>query len=236
MKFISVKKLSGYQPTDEMINSFLQAKCGLRNDYVMNSTFIDVKLQLTKLSECIGFVYRLYYEGTLLERPVESRSYIVDINKNIVNIKLSLVEAMKYITDVTPPMFKESTHASIKSIDDIMSMVNYYLSNTEVGEYSYYVSLFFKDISMTNFETLWTYDDNRFKELGTTTNDCMTVVIDHLSRPSENELYFQCSVKTNLFSKDDILNMFRFIDKNRVVNVFKPEKEKVLYFQIYRDK
>ena len=260
-----VEKVLGSKYTNDYILE--QAYFGVV--FVMDSkeTFEEngVKKQTMKY-DMINFAYRILWEqrylrrtsiGTISEiRRVETKDNRI---RFVVVLKISIAEAIDYIRQVTPPLFRDRMMENLKSIDSVMSMLNYYLSDNSY-EKKYRFDLFCKCIGMYQFPTEWNYDYKRFamifcnfmKPLG-----YVTGVIDISDQPisyykqhkNEKDNWFidgyplQFSIEFNFnintdpngfeYVVDNIAKFLHIYNKNNVLNVKYNSDTDKLYMSIF---
>jgi hypothetical protein len=250
------------------------------NDYVLEQAYLGivflmdsketfaengVKKQTMKY-DMINFAYRILWEqrylrrtsiGTISEiRRLETKD---DRIRFCVVLKISIAEAIDYIRQVTPPLFRDRTMENLKSIDSVMSMLNFYLSDKS-HEKKYRMDLFCKCIGMYQFPTEWNYNNKRFdtifsnfmKPLG-----YVTGVIDISDQPiayykqhkDEKDNWFidgyplQFSIEFNFdintdqngfeYVVDNIAKFLHIYNKNNVLNVKYNSETNKLYMSIF---
>lgn len=172
MKFSGTTKLMVHHTNTDFVNSLLAS--GIPNDIVMDTTFIKLRFELTDPTEYTSFLYRLMWEKMYLRW--ESTETKMDITHyGIVDIQISLSEAMNFINEITPPIFKGSLKKHIKTIDDIRSMIESNFTDESTKEYN--IDMFKKIIHMVPYETKWVYEN---------TNERITKIIDNFChRPND---------------------------------------------------
>ena len=105
----------------------------------------------------IGILYRMFFENIYLRRVSNLSSF----NDKLFKLRISLSEAISYISQVIPPIFKERTLKTLKSVDDIRSMVDFYLADIKASDYKFRIDVFKKCLQMEEFDTVWKYDNKR---------------------------------------------------------------------------
>ena len=235
------------------------------NDYILENAFFIVRFETTKetfKSDIIDLAYRYLWEQTYLRRKdINSITTINPINddemfgKYIIDLKLSVAEALDFIYHITPPIFLEKTKDSIKTINDVSSMVNFYLSDTKASDYKYKMEIFRSNIGMYPFQTKWEYPNKRFdlisinyKRAPSITTDGVIDISDqpisyYKGRINADDDWFikgydlQLSVRFRFEPTDDYLTACDIasflIPDNRILNVYYDKENEKVYMSIY---
>ena len=182
MKFLSLLKMKDVPTlTDwDLVDRLL--KSNVKNDYILESAFyiINFKLQFDQTDEsdtiipatddAISFIYRLLWEQMYLRRKEDSTISEIefqpsddDTTKDIIyiSLKVSVSEAIDYIRQITPPIFRDRMIENLKSSESILSMLSFYLSDTKAHDYAYKLDMFKKCLGMYQFPTEWSYNEQR---------------------------------------------------------------------------
>ena len=117
MKILSVgKNARGGMFDDAMIDRTLHtSKFG--DDYINDTTFISVKVQLENDDDYRAFLFRRLWECIFLK--ARQYSFIVDGEEGIALLKISLSEAIRMIHTMTPPALSNKLSEFTMSIDHI---------------------------------------------------------------------------------------------------------------------
>lgn len=136
----------------ELTNQLL--KRGIHNDRVFEEYCFYMRVTVR---DHIDVLYRILWEQLYLR--INRNSRYVGHNQMVLRITLS--EALAYIYDVTPPILQHKIPESIRSIEDIHTLLCGFLTDKTDINYNYQVSAFTKRIRLEPFETQWTYDTTR---------------------------------------------------------------------------
>ena len=212
MEFIQVK------PT---INSSMVNKClksSIPNDVVFDDSKLILEFKLKTSREYVELIYRKMYERMYL-RWLSSPSSILNSHYETVEIFISISEAINYIMQVTPPIFRNRAKTEITSIDKICEMLEMYLSvNDNNSNSEYNMSLFKRIIHMEIYETKWPYKNTGERIEFIRDNYCQNKkcpiigVIDVALKPIE-DIDVGSVVQVAMYTKDmSIKNMIRLFN------------------------
>lgn len=144
-------------PCNEYINGSLGKK--LYNDYLFEKTFFEVVIEDV---DPMSYLYRKMYETVYLRRYYTETSYVPE--NGIMEMKLSISEAIAFIKNVTPPAFQSRVEELFNSISSIEDSLKLFLVE-EHSELDYHVGLFRKCTGLNYFETQSNYSFDRVKLL-----------------------------------------------------------------------
>ena len=133
----------------------------------------------------------------------------------IINLRLSLSEAIQYIYTVTPPRLQCLIKDSIKSIDDITQLLHQFLIEDNEGQSITYLSIFKKLTHLESFDTGWNNDTT-----------CIDVIRQHGNQNGLAGVVVSSStsipeIVNNETSDFDIQMMFHCKNNNQLSNLFK---------------
>ena len=242
MKYI--KSYSGH--VEPVVDKMLEAN--IQNDIILDSTFIIVEMELNKKEDCIGFIYRRLWESVYLRRTDSNvlSKLTFDDKKMIAKLHVSLSEAINYINQITPPIYKGKLIGKLRSVDDIRSMVDFYLNDTTNSTYKHIITSFRNLLNMQKFDTVWKYNNTRFGAIESMMKSkdksfigAIDFSIDPVSEFTKyNTPYVknmtQLTVRVNLNNKTGMLNLIRFLyDELFVINA--SVDESYLYITLYTE-
>ena len=115
-------------------------------------SFFDISILIDRP---VDFLYRRIWECVYIKRGCSTRT---TVNDCIINLRLSLSEAIQYIYTVTPPRLQCLIKDSIKSIDDITQLLHQFLIDDNEGQSITYLSMFKKLTHLESFDTSWNHD------------------------------------------------------------------------------
>ena len=242
---------------DEELNSMLGK--GIQNDILLDTKFIIVEMELSNKQDIIACAYRFLWEAVYLRRhdtDIFSKYYVKD-NKPVCKFAVSLSEAINYIMNVSPPTNKEKIKNHLNSIENIHSLLAYYLKDTTAqnlggvngyasafSEYKRTANMFKVALNCQRFNTVWNYNNKRFDiiAMNIQSNDKSFVgVIDFASLPIKELVNpdrvliqdkTQFSLRVSLKDKRGLSHLIKFLDDDmRVINVSLDED--YLYLTIY---
>jgi len=232
------------------VDEFL--KKNIQNDYLMENIFLQVTMEFDyhDTEEVIEFFYRLFFETIFLRRNL-NLSYITQ--KEMV-LSVSLSEAINFISQVTPAIFKERTLKTMKSVDDIRSMIDFYLADTKASDYRFKIDVFKKCLQMVEFETVWKYDNKRLDIIydlyyndEMKDRNFMIGIVDYCEYPittlktiwdkkttyiDNTNIQLTLKIDNITNSKIGILDLIRFMhNTNKIVNI--KHEDDTLYLTLY---
>lgn len=228
----------------------------LKNDYITENTFFDLKFELNRTNEhdmCINIVYRLLWENMYLRRysPVVSSCVCVKDDCLELYLRISLSEAIDFIRQITPPIFRERTMESLDSIDNVMSMVDFYLKDKNAHDYKYRIDMLLRCLQMNVFDTRWDYDNKRFdviKNKFMNRKSNLIGVVDYSDKPIKelkelgsiegqtSECNIQMSLRMTNIHKNPLcfVQLFSFLRKsNCILNVKYEIESDTMYLSLY---
>lgn len=232
----------------DTINSMINNK--LHNDHLFENTFLVIKFDLENTQDGIDFIYRLLWEGIYLRRNNNNRSCI---NSMVVFIVTSIAEALDYIRQITPPIFRDKTMNTLKTVDDIKSMVDFYLADTKASDYKYRIDLFKKCLQFNEFDTIWDYNNERIDMIykyyfhhDYKLENYIIGVIDYSEYPitslkTLNEDISDTNIQMTLCVKNvnkdifGIIDLFKFLNRSNIILNVKHINDD-LYVSIYDNK
>lgn len=227
----------------------------LKNDYITENTFFDLKFELDRSREldmCINILYRLLWEDMYLRRysPIVGSYVLVKDNFELC-LRISLSEAIDFIRQITPPIFRERTMESLDSIDNVMSMVDFYLKDKNAHDYKYRIDMLLRCLQMNVFDTRWDYDNKRFdviKSKFMTRKSNLIGVVDYSDKPVTElkelgsidghmiECNIQMSLRMSNIHKNPFcfVRLFSFLRKaNSILNVKYEIESDTMYLSLY---
>ena len=161
MKILSVgKNARGGMFDDAMIDRTLRtSKFG--DDYINDTTFISIKIQLENDDDYRAFLFRRLWECIFLK--ARQYSLIVDGEEGIALLKISLSEAIRMIHTMTPPALSNKLSEFTMSIDHICTVLNDFLFDPQAT--TYYTDIFVKTTNFRQFPFASNYDAKRTEQL-----------------------------------------------------------------------
>lgn len=160
-----------YQITNQMLN------LGIQNDVVFENFGFYMRVVFDKPTDVL---YRMMWEDLYLRKT--KRSQYVTADRMILRISLS--EALEYICDATPPILRPRIPQATRSVDNVHSLLNSFLVETEDSQHEYHLSLFKKKMRLEPFETAWSYDTRKIDMMTKMHPDKqMVCVIDAMTYP-----------------------------------------------------
>lgn len=211
MEFIQVK------PTldSSIVNKCL--KSSIPNDVVFDDNKLILEFKLKTSKEYIELIYRKMYERMYLRWP-SSPSAILQSHYETVEIFISISEAINYIMQVTPPIFRNRAKTEMTSIAKICELLEMYLSvNDNNSNPEYNMSLFKRIIHMEIYETKWPYKNTgeriEFIKNNYCSKKCPIIgAVDIALEPIEN-IKVGSVVQVSMYTKDmSIKNMIRLFN------------------------
>ena len=191
----------------EFINSLLNKS--IFNDYLFEQTFFDISILIDRP---VDFLYRRIWECVYIKRGCSTRT---TMNDCIINLRLSLSEAIQYIYTVTPPRLQCLIKDSIKSIDDITQLLHQFLIDDNEGQSITYLSMFKKLTHLESFDTSWNNDTT-----------CIDVIRQHGNQNGLAGVVVSSSISipeivNNETFDFDIQMMFHCKNNNQLSDLFK---------------
>lgn len=143
----------------ELVESLLDQ--GIHSDGVFEQVFINITLaDINSAPESVNLLYRLLWENNYMKYSSMHQSEFLNTTidedtERVVNLSISLSEAIGYIYMATPPALQHQIPNSIRSYDDIIELLKTFLMDTKSPEYRHYLDLFFIHTHYRPFETQW---------------------------------------------------------------------------------
>ena len=232
-----------YKPeyTSPMLDEILTKHIG--NDVLFENTFFKIVIDY---ASPVDYLYRKLWETVYLRRKT-NRICTTDPNSGMYVLQMSIGEAMTYIREVTPPMFRPQLEEQFISIDVIHDMLTHYLIE-ESGQSEYHISVFRKVMGLQPFETQTQYDFKRTRALRQF-NPTSRVIVDveasdipvadimndsnGYDTKYDNSL---CQCMLSCLSPADVTRTIRVLDHFSVsiLNVFST-KDKMVYVEFMCD-
>lgn len=247
-----------------LVNQILSSK--FHNDYIMERAFFEVDFSIkiddkddgVFKTDVIRVAYRLLFEQIYLRRCLDhlSKIKVLDSKTIQVSLKVSISEALDYVSSVTPPIFRDSTLSNIKTVNDLKSMVDFYLNDKSSHDYAYKLDVFYKHTCLYQFPTEWKYDNTRFdiilnKFMDVPANPAEIGVVDISSKriqdfkdmfndPDTDVIHtpLQFSLKFDFnYNRFLPINVIKFINNPiySILDVKYDEPNNVLYMTIYTE-
>lgn len=142
---------------NEYINGSLEKK--LCNDYLFERIFFTIVIEAV---DPMSYLYRKMYETIYLRRHYTETTNVPE--DGIMEMKLSISEAISFIKMATPPKFQPRVEELFNSISSIEDSLKLFLVE-EHSELDYHVGLFRKCTGLNYFETQSNYPLDRVKLL-----------------------------------------------------------------------
>ena len=232
-----------YKPeyTSPMLDEILTKNIG--NDVLFENTFFKIVIDY---ASPVDYLYRKLWETVYLRRKT-NRICTTDPNSGMYVLQMSIGEAMTYIREVTPPVFRSQLEEQFVSIDVIHDMLTHYLIE-ESGQSEYHISVFRKVMGLQPFETQTQYDFKRTHALRQF-NPTSRIIVDVEASdipvtdivndsngydPTYDNSLCQCML--SCLSPNDITQVIRILDHFSVsiLNVFST-KDKMVYVEFMCD-
>lgn len=222
MEVLEINKLTATEgPTAEFINKSLES--GSYCEYMYHSYIFEV---CVSYESNMDILLRAFYESYCNSLGKDLSTYIKCYEPGKLTFWMTLMDAIDYIYQATPPLLQSEIKSSITSIDNIIEILKTYVLEDNADK-QYRVGLFLKVNGFYEREMTWTIPE-KMNLIQTIVGDNKPVAYVDIDTEYINQYIVACPL-SKLNTITDIINDIRIT--NVVVLSTSITKPKIVYIK-----